>query len=125
MISVGKNVYYRNIVLFVQRIQNLATFQSTALVKANIPTLLRGFTFKWYTSELAEFNRDAFNNNLGIKIWINTLFQRFKVPPNVALGLFTNKTYSLDNTQRCQPPAQYIQAILRYEIGCNINNISN
>lgn len=38
VISVGKDVYYRNIVLFVQHLQSLVTFKGAALVKANVAT---------------------------------------------------------------------------------------
>ena len=40
IVSVGKDVYYKNVVLFVQRLQNLVTFRRAALVKANIVTSL-------------------------------------------------------------------------------------
>lgn len=50
-----------------QYIQNLLIFKSTALVKTNIPTLLKKSVFKWYTFELSEFDHDVLNNNLGMK----------------------------------------------------------
>lgn len=40
IVSIGKNVYYRNVVFFVQRLQRLVTFKKAALVKANIATSL-------------------------------------------------------------------------------------
>lgn len=46
VVLIGKDIYYRNVVLFVQRIQNLVTFKGAALVKTNIPTSLREFTLK-------------------------------------------------------------------------------
>lgn len=60
-----------------------------------------------------------------MKNWINTLSQHFKVPTSVALGLLTDETYSLDDAQCRRPPAQYVQAIMRHGIDCNINDISN
>lgn len=60
-----------------------------------------------------------------MKNLINTLFQGFQVSTSIALGLFNDKTYSVDNAQRCTSPAQYMQAIRRNGIGCNINNIFN
>lgn len=42
-------------------------FKGAALVKANIPTLLRGFSLKWYISKLVDFDCDTLNNNPGIK----------------------------------------------------------
>lgn len=101
VVLVEKNVYYRNVILFVEHIQNLVIFKDTSLAKANILTLLRGSALEWYTSKLTEFDYDALNNNPGMKSWINTPSQHFKVPTSVALGLLTNETYSLDDAQRC------------------------
>lgn len=74
VMSVGKDVYYRNVVLFVQRLQNLVTFKRAALVKANIATSLRGSALEWYISKFSDFDRDALNNDPGVKSWINTFF---------------------------------------------------
>ena len=97
IVSVGKDVYYKNVVLFVQHLQSLVTFRGAALVKANIATSLRGSALEWYTSELSDFDRDALNNDPGVKSWVNTLSHRFKVPTSVALGLLTDETYSFDD----------------------------
>ena len=105
IVSVGKDVYYRNVVLFVQRLQNLVTFWGATLVKVNIATSLRGSALEWYTSELSDFNRDTLNNEPGVKSWINTLSHRFKIPTSVALGLLTDETYTLDDARTRRPPA--------------------
>lgn len=65
--SVGKEVYYKNVVLFVQQIQSRLIFQGAGLVKANIATSLRGSALEWYTSELSDFDREALNNNPDVK----------------------------------------------------------
>lgn len=123
--SVRKDVYYRNVVFFVQRFQSLVTFRETALVKANIVISFQDSALKWYTSELSNFNRDAVNNVSGVKSWVNTLSRHFKVPTSEAFGLLIDKTYFLDNARAWQPPAQYVHAIMQNEIGCNIVNITN
>ena len=125
IVLVRKNVYYRNVVFFMQRFQSLVTFRGAALVKANIATSLRGFPLKWYTSDLSDFDRDALNNDPGVKSWVNILSHRFKVPISVVFGLLTNETYSLDDAQARQPPAQYVCAIMQHEIRCNIVNFAN
>lgn len=104
IVSVGKNVYYKNVVLFLQRLQNLVTFRGTALMKTNIATSLRGSAFECYTCDLSNFNRNAFNNDPGVKSWINTLSHRFKVPTSVALGLLTNETYFFNNARSANLP---------------------
>ena len=123
--SVGKDVYYRNVILFIQRLQSLVTFRGASLVKANIATSLRGSALEWYTSELSDFDRDTLNNDPGVKSWVNTLSHRFKVPTSVALGLLTDETYTLDDARARRPPAQYVRTIMRYGIGCNIVDVAN
>lgn len=43
----------------------------------------------------------------------------------MTLGFLTSETYSLDDVWECWPPAQYVRAIIRYEISCNIVDIIN
>lgn len=67
VVSVAKDVYYRNVVLFVQHLQSLVTFKGAALDKANVATSLRDFALECYTSELGNFDRNALNNDPDVK----------------------------------------------------------
>ena len=125
IILVGKDVYYRNVVLFVQRLESLVIFKKAAFIKVNIATSLQGSALEWYTSELSNFDRNDLNNDPGVKNWVNILSHRFKVPTSVALGLLTNETYSLDNARAQRSLAQYVCAIMWHSIGCNIVNVAN
>ena len=125
IVSVEKDVYYRNVVLFVQRLQSLVTFRDAALVKANIATSLRGSALEWYNSELSNLDRDVVNNDPVVKSWINTLSHRFKVPASIALGLLTDETYSLDDAHARPSPAEYVRTIMRHGIRCNIVDVVN
>ena len=40
LVSMGKNIYYKNVMLFVQRLQSLVIFKRAAFVKANVATSL-------------------------------------------------------------------------------------
>lgn len=104
IVLVGKDVYYRNVVLFVQYFQSLVTFQGTAFVNVNITTFLQSSALKWYIFELSDFDRDALNNDPGIKSWVNIFSHWFKVPTNVALDLLTDKTYYFEDAWVRTPP---------------------
>ncbi len=99
IVSIQKDVYYRNVVLFVHRLQSLVTFQNAAFVKANIAISLQSSVLEWYTSKLSNFDHDILNNDQGVKSWVNTFSHRFKVPTSVALGLLTNETYYFKDAQ--------------------------
>ena len=42
VITVGKDVYYRLVILFIERIKDLASVKGTILIRSNINTCLRG-----------------------------------------------------------------------------------
>ena len=42
IVTVGKDTYFRNVLLFTDRIRNIAEVKGAAIVKANINTALRG-----------------------------------------------------------------------------------
>ena len=65
------------------------------------------------------------NNNPGVKSWVNTLSHHFKVSTSVALGLLNDESYSFNDAQARRTPAQYVGAIMRHGIGCNIVDIAN
>lgn len=67
IVLVRKNVYYRNILFFVQYIQNLVTFKAIFLIKANLPILLKKSVLKQYTFKLIKFDHNTLNNDLVIK----------------------------------------------------------
>lgn len=125
IVLVDKDVNYRNVILFVQRLQSLVTFKGAAFVKANVGTSLQGSALEWYSFELSNFNRNALNNISRVKSWVNTFFHHFKVPTNIALGLLINEIFSLSDTRTQRPPAQYVCTILQHSIGYNIVNIVN
>ena len=125
IVSVDKDVYYRNVVLFVQCLQSLLTFKKAALVKINVAIFFWGSALEWYTSELSNFDRIAPNNNPRVKSWVNTFSYHFKVPTSIALSLLTDETYSLNDARIRRPATWYVCNIMRYGIGCNIVNVTN
>lgn len=125
IVSLGKKLYLWNVILFIQQIQSLVFFKGALLVKSNIAIPLQGSALEWYTLELDDHNCNTLNRDLGVEKWITMLSQRFKMPTSVALSLLTGKSYSMEDAQRHWPPAQYVGAIMRHGIGCNIVDVSN
>ena len=57
VVTVGKDVYYRSVILFIERIKDLASVKGAILVRSNINTCLRGTALTWYTAELLNLER--------------------------------------------------------------------
>lgn len=71
---VGRDVYYQNVVIFIQRMQNLVTFKGVALVWANIPISLLDYVLKCYTFQLDDQECKILNKDTIIDNWTFTLF---------------------------------------------------
>lgn len=50
----GKDIYFRNIHLFVERAKDVATTKGKELVRQNLYTCFRGIALAWYTGVLTE-----------------------------------------------------------------------
>lgn len=109
IVFIKKHVYYRNVVFFVQRLQNLVTFKETALVKASFATFFCNSILECYISKFSNFDCDALNNNPSVKSWISTLSNCFKVPTSIDFGLLIDKIYSLNDARSWRLPTQYVQ----------------
>lgn len=97
IVLVEKDIYYKNVMLFIQHLQSFIIFWDTIFMKANIAIFFQSLALKWYISELSNFNYNILNNNLGMKSWVNTLFHCFKVLTSMVFGLFTNEIFFLNN----------------------------
>lgn len=55
MIRDDKDVYYRNVHLFIERMLDIVITKSVDLVRTNLNTCLRNIALIWYTIELIAF----------------------------------------------------------------------
>ena len=70
IVTVGKDVYYRSVMLFIERIRDMATIKGAQLVRINLNTCLRGASLAWYTSELSNLERVGLQNDEnGVEEW--------------------------------------------------------
>ena len=59
VIQVDRDVYYRNVFLFVKRIKNAVTLHETEIVRVNIFSCLRGIAQIWYTEGFNDLKKKA------------------------------------------------------------------
>ena len=63
VITMGKKLYYRLIILFIDKIADLATVKPVILIKININICLREVVLLWYMSELNDAKRSGLRND--------------------------------------------------------------
>ena len=67
VVTVERDIYYQNVILFVYCIRDLVAFKSVDLIKANPTTLLRSAFLERYTLELDESDYDNLRKTPGIE----------------------------------------------------------
>ena len=126
VVTVGKDVYYRSVILFVERIKDLASVKGATLVRSNVNTCLRGAALTWYTAELSNLERVGLRaDENDVKEWCDALTKRFKQPTGVALTQLTSEKYTLHDARTRREPASYVQAILRHAKAANFNEVEH
>ena len=65
IVIVEKNTYFRSVILFIERLRDVAAIKGSAIVKANINTTLRDTALLWYIIELSNLKK------LGLRVGNN------------------------------------------------------
>lgn len=79
IVAVGKDVYCRILILFVERVHDLTTIKGALVVRSNLNTALRGSTLAWCTAELSNIERVGLRaDKNGVEEWRTAITKRFK-----------------------------------------------
>lgn len=111
----GKETYFRDIHLFVERAKDLAVIKGS-MVRENLWTCLRGTALEWWTAELSDAEKRLTkygNPDSDISEWSRLLTARFKEPSHVAIDAVLRERYSLRDASSRREPREFAQKILR------------
>ena len=108
-----KNIYFRNIHLFLERCSNIAAIKSDQLVKNNLFICLRKLTLQWYIDEMTSNVKTLIKYASDIKHWFVKLLTRFKKKSNIALFILMKEKYTFENAKNQRKFRKYASIILR------------
>ena len=124
IITLGQDIHYRDVWLFVAQAEAIASTKGSQLVRMNLHTCLRGSALAWYAGELSPMNRSGLQNGTLLEYWKKELSERFKVPQQTALTSLNEESYTIENLLQNRSPASFVQAIIRNgnNVGWSISN---
>ena len=125
IVTVGKDTYFRSVILFTERLRDVAAVKGFPIVKANLNTALRGTALLWYTTELSDLEKLGLRAGNDIEEWCKVLLKRFKESTGVALNNLTSEKYTLTDARNKREPSGYVQAVIRHAKSANIDNVEN
>ena len=114
-VTVGTNVYWRNVFLFTDQVKDNAQGLRAIVVRQNLATCLRGTALEWYTTELSDLEKAGLKYaQNGVEEWTKALIQRFKDAPSVALRKLQAERYSLNDARNNRNVRSYVAAVMRH-----------
>ena len=100
IVAVGKDVYCRTLILFVERVHDLTTIKGALVVCSNLDTALGGSTLAWCTAELSNIERVGLRaDKNGVEEWHTAMTKRFKDSIGVALHNLTSERHNIHDTR--------------------------
>ena len=123
MIKNDKNLYYRNVHFFCERIHDLTIIKNKKLIKANLNTCLRDTVFIWYIAELNDLKRFDIRNLSLNENWINELKKRFKSNHFAIINSLIVEQYTIVDVRSEREPFDYVQQIVSHVKNVNFQNI--
>jgi transposase InsO family protein len=120
IVTIGKDSFYRNASVFIDRLDDIAKLKGGDIVRSNLPTCLRGAALQWYTTEVTEEEKVFFrspsttmNPQDPIHRWKVALRRRWDPPASVALKNFMTTQYTLSMAMSGVSMIQYFSTKLR------------
>ena len=117
----GKDTFFRDIHLFIDRAKQFVPTKTGEVVRENLWLSLRGTALSWWTSELSETERRITTYGQGIDEWSKLLIKRFKQPSFVAMTSLLKESYTLRDAAAKREPREFAQRMLRTAKDAGIN----
>ena len=123
----GKDTYFRDVHLFIERAKQLAVVKDAREVRNNLWMSLRGTALEWWTAELSDTERriTTYGNGDDVNEWTKLLAERFKEPSNVALGTMLQEKFTLRDAANKREPREFAQKIIRSAKDANFSDVKN
>jgi hypothetical protein len=113
MQHVDKNIYFRNVHFFIDRVKNIAVIKEIETVRNNLYTCLRDTVMIWYTAELFEKAKELVKTKNNLDVWKSYLIKRFRDRLNVAMIIIIKERYIMNNARRRRESREYVSVIMR------------
>ena len=109
---VGKNIYFRDVHFFIERIQKITLIKPVDFVRVNFWMNFRGTAFEWWTTELSNTEKKTkFGDS--VDEWFTLLIFKLKKPFTAAIDIMFHEKYTMKNEVNCREPREFIQKVIR------------
>ena len=108
-----KDIYFRNVHVFIERIKDMSQIKSEAIVRNNLYTCLRETALTWYTSNLEKNQKRLVKLDDEVEKWIRILLKKFRQSSETAFVTVIREKFIIDDVRRRRKSVEYAQIIIR------------
>jgi hypothetical protein len=121
VVQVKRDLYYRDVYFFVERIKDVVIMFDVEVVRTNLSTCLRESTQMWYTEDLSDLKKKTLRTlNESADHWCNVLLKKFKKFVASTLNYLTIERYILDDVRVNRNISSFVFQMMRHAKIVNI-----
>ena len=131
VVTVGKDVYYRDVNKFITRVRDVAAARGEEVLKLHLFGNLRGAAMDWYTDQIDETAKLALRYSPLEQGWIRLLADRFKPAFDEAIDKLNRMRITVSELPlaisvmelifQASPPRSSVKHVLRNTLRCISN----
>lgn len=121
----GKDTYYRDVYVFVERMKEMAVVLKANIVRRNLSSCLRGIALMWHTAELFDITKRILTYGEGVEEWVQALITRFKPQASTATAALLKERYTMEDARRHRELREYAQKIIRWAKTAEMPSVFN
>lgn len=124
VVNAGKNVFYRDVYAFVDRLKDMEQIKGEEKLRSVVPQCLRGSAPNWHSTELSEMEKSLLRR-ADLDAWYETLITCFKQRTPLAFKSIQQSKYTMEDAKEKKDPRQFVQDIIRYARAAQISSVYN
>ena len=109
---VEKNMYFRNIYVFMKRIKDIIIVKNSELIRNNLYTCFKEIALKWYISTLIKEIKFYVKHDDDFNHWLKTFLKRWKKFFSTVLIIVMKEKYTLDDARCKRKSNEFVQIII-------------
>ena len=121
----GKETYFRDVLVFIDRIKDVARVKGAELLRNNLQICLRGEALEWYTCQLTDNEKRLLTYGNNVEEWSTALLERFGPTKASGMATIVKERYTRNDAMRQREPREYAMIIIRAAKVAKLGEIHN
>ena len=123
VVQINRNVYYRNVFIFVKKIKNAVITYEIETIKINLSTCLRDTVQIWYIEDFSDLKKQTLRFfDEKTDHWCEAFIKKFRQSMIFAFQKLSEKKYSLNDVKNHKNISNFVFSIMKHAKAANISD---